>query len=283
MNPGPTLRLTRIRVYPLKGAGGFDLQDSSLDEFGIPGDRRWMLSTPDGRFLSQRTHPRLCLLRTARAGAGEEDAYRFTVEGPGAGSLKLSPIGPEHRIEVQVHKDRFLAVAGHEEADRWFSDFLGEACRLVYMPDDTLRPVDPDWAPGHRVGLADGYPLHLTSEESLRDLNGRLSRPTSMLTYRPNLVVAGGAPWEEDEWRTLRVGEAAFHLVKPCARCSVTTVDQGSGSSGREPLRTLKTFRDWEGKLFFGQNAVIEESGRFRIGDNVHILGRGDRRPPLPA
>jgi uncharacterized protein YcbX len=104
-----------------------------------------------------------------------------------------------------------------------------------------------------------------------------------MLNYRPNLVVAGGDPWEEDEWRTLRVGGATLHLVKPCARCAVTTVDQGSASRGREPLRTLKAFREWEGKLYFGQNAVIEEIGRFRIGDDVHILGKGDRRPPLPA
>jgi uncharacterized protein YcbX len=186
-------------------------------------------------------------------------------------------------MEVQLHEDRFPAVVGHDEGDRWFSDFLGESCRLVFMPDEGLRPVDPKWAPGHRVGLADGYPLHLTTEESLRDLNGRLSRPMSMLTFRPNLVVAGGHPWEEDEWRILRVGGATLHLVKPCARCSVTTVDQGSGSRGREPLRTLKTFREWEGKLFFGQNAVMEKASSLRVGDDVHILETGGRRPPIPA
>lgn len=242
-----------------------------------------MLATPQGQFLSQRTHPRLCLLRTAPSGDEGTDALRFTVEGPGLAPLELKPMGPGNPIGVRVHKDRFQAVAGDEEADLWFSDFLGEACRLVYMPDDSLRPVDPDWAPGHRVGLADGYPLHLTTEESLRDLNDRLARPTGMLTYRPNLVVRGGGPWEEDLWRVFRVGEAVFHLVKPCARCAVTTVDQGSGATGREPLQTLKTFRQWEGKLFFGQNAVIEESGRFRVGDNVHILETGDARPPLSA
>jgi uncharacterized protein YcbX len=301
MSTDRRLRLTRIRVYPLKGAGGFDLQESSLDEFGIPGDRRWMLASPGGRFLSQRTHPRLCLLRTAPVGngvspgdgpggvaglpgeAGGEGPYGFRVHGPGAGSLDLGPIRPHRPMEVQVHGDRFTAASGNDEADRWFTDFLGEACRLVYMPDETFRPVDPDWAPGHRVGLADGYPLHLTTEESLLDLNGRLSRSTSMLAYRPNLVVAGGGPWEEDEWRALRIGGATFLLVKPCARCSVTTVDQGTGSRGREPLRALRAFRQWEGKLFFGQNAVIQEGGRFRVGDAVHILEAGHRRPPLPS
>ena len=104
-----------------------------------------------------------------------------------------------------------------------------------------------------------------------------------MLAFRPNLVVVGGSPWEEDEWRVLEVGGARIQLVKPCARCSVTTVDQGTGLRGKEPLRTLKASRAWNGKAYFGQNAVIDSPGRFRVGDDVHILGKGPRRPPLPA
>ncbi len=278
-NPG-SLRLTRIRVYPLKGAGGCDLQETGVDEFGIPGDRRWMLAKPDGHFLSQRTHPRLCLLRSAPAGSGMGDGeIRFTLEAPGMGSFQLSPTPSDVWVEVLLHKDRFSALAGYDEADRWFSAFLGEPCQLVFIPEELRRPVDPKWAPGHRVSLADGYPLHLTTEESLREVNRRLSRKTSMLNYRPNLVVAGGEPWEEDEWRVLEIGGIEVHLVKPCARCAVVTVDQGTGVRGVEPLRALRAFREWEGKVYFGQNAVFQRNGRFRVGDEVHILERGSRRP----
>jgi uncharacterized protein YcbX len=133
------------------------------------------------------------------------------------------------------------------------------------------------------VSFADGYPIHLTTEESLEEMNGWLPERTDMSRYRPNLVVAGGAPWEEDEWRVMEIGAITLKLVKPCARCSVVTVDQGTGRRGQEPLRRLRSFREWEGKVYFGQNAVLEGNGRFRVGDDVRILEKGPRRPPLEA
>ena len=182
-------------------------------------------------------------------------------------------------MEVRLHGERFAGVAGGREEDAWFAGFLGQPCRLVFLPSDSLREVDPAYASGHRVALADGYPLHLTTEESLGEMNRRLSRDTSMLRYRPNVVVAGGDPWEEDEWRLLEIGGTLLRVVKPCARCSVITVDPGTGIRGREPLRAMRHFRVWEGKAYFGQNLVVERTGRFRVGDIVHILEKGSRRP----
>jgi uncharacterized protein YcbX len=210
------------------------------------------------------------------------EGIRFTLEAPGMDPFDLSPAPSDVWTEVQLHKDRFSALAGYDEANRWFSDFLRAPCQLVFIPEEVRRPVDPEWAPGHRVSLADGYPLHVTTEESLREVNRKLSPKTTMLSYRPNLVLAGGMPWEEDEWRVLEIGGVRVLLVKPCARCTVITVDPVTGVRGREPLRGLKGFRDWEGKVYFGQNAVFEGTGRFRVGEDVHILERGSRRPPLP-
>jgi uncharacterized protein YcbX len=197
--------------------------------------------------------------------------------------FELAPAPAKTWVEVRLHKDRFSALAGYAEADSWFTRFLGEPCQLVFIPEEVRRSTDPEWAPGHRVGLADGYPLHLTTEESLRDMNRMLARDTSMLRYRPNLVVAGGEPWAEDTWRVLETGGVKIHLVKPCARCAVVTVDQGSATRGREPLRGMKAIREWEGKVYFGQNAVFEGTGRFRVGDDVRILEIGPRRPPIPV
>ncbi len=297
------LRLTRIRVYPLKGAGGCDLDETGLDAFGIPGDRRWMLAKPGGQFISQRTHPRLCLVQPSPVGSDRGDlgatpggsdltdgtqaeGFRFTLVAPGMDPFDLSPDPSDAWVDVQVHQDRFPALTGFYEGDRWFSDFLGEPCQLVFIPEEIRRPVDPEWAPGHRVSFADGYPLHLTTEESLREANRILPHKTTMLRYRPNLVVAGGVPWEEDEWRLLEIGGIRVRLVKPCARCSVITVDPGTGVRGREPLRSLKGFREAEGKVYFGQNAVFEGTGRLRVGENVHVLERGSCRPetnPIPS
>jgi uncharacterized protein YcbX len=280
----PTPRISRIRVYPLKGAAGLDLESTELDPFGIPGDRRWMLVRPDGGFISQRSHPRLCLVRIDKPNGLEAvKGSGFSARAPGMEPLALEPVVHGERMEVKVHSDRFSALRADETADRWFSSFLGEGCRLVFMPEDISRPVDPDYAPGHRVSFADGYPLHLTAEESLEALNGILTSPLSMLRFRPNLVVRGGKAWEEDLWRRVEVGNVTLEMVKPCARCSVTTVDPGTATLGREPLRAFKGFREWEGKVYFGQNAVFFGSGRIRLGDRVRVMNRGRARPPLPV
>jgi uncharacterized protein YcbX len=168
-----------------------------------------------------------------------------------------------------------------KEAGEWFSDFLGQECRLLFSGPGLERPVDPVFAPGHKTGFSDGFPFLLTAEESLAELNRHLSRPVSMLRFRPNLVVRGGAPWEEDEWRVLETGGLRLALVKPCARCAVTTVDPASATRGPEPLKTLRTMRGSEGKAYFGQNAIFSGSGSFRVGEIVSIVEKGPRRPAM--
>jgi uncharacterized protein YcbX len=131
------------------------------------------------------------------------------------------------------------------------------------------------------VGFADGYPLLLASTSSLRDVAARTGLSLTMTRFRPNLVVEQVAPWEEDRWRTLKVGGAVIELVKPCARCSVVTVDPATAAKGREPLRSMGGFRAFEGKIYFGQNGVVSRSGSVRVGDSVHIVEKGEARPPL--
>jgi len=274
--------LAQISVYPLKGAGGVELEAAEPDSFGIPGDRRWMLAHPGGLFISQRTHPRLALLRVRATGEDGGLGGRFRVEAPGIGAMVLPEGDASHRLmDVQVHKDRFRGrvLGGGGE---WFSDYLGEACHLLFIPPEVHRPVDQEFAPGYRTSFADGYPLLVASESSLQDLNNHLALPAEMTRFRPNLVIGGSGPWEEDSWRVMEVGEARIDLVKPCARCSVTTVDQETGVTGKEPLSTMARVRRWEGKTFFGQNAVFSRNGSFRVGQSVRIVEEGEARPPLP-
>jgi uncharacterized protein YcbX len=278
----PELRLARIRIYPLKGAAGLDLQGSAPDLFGIPGDRRWMVVRPQGLFISQRTHPSLALVRVEATGAGPSGAP-FRVQAPDLPPLLLQEgDAGDEMMEVQLHQDR-LRGRVLEEAGSWFSDFFQEECRLVFIPPEVHRPVDQVFAPGHRASFSDGYPLLVTTEESLHALNQLLPQPSSMLSFRPNLVIRGSGAWEEDRWRVLEIGDARIDLVKPCARCSVIRVNQETGEVGREPLSTLSRVRRWEGKAYFGQNAVFTRNGSFRVEQSVRIVEEGDPRPPLDA
>jgi hypothetical protein len=155
-----------------------------------------------------------------------------------------------------------------EGAARWFSDVLETDCSLVFMPETTVRPADTTYAPpGHRVSFADAFAFLLISEESLADLNGRMPAPLPMNRFRPNLVIAGGAPFGEDALGSFRIGALGFRAVKPCDRCVLTTTDQATAERGLEPLRTLATYRRRDGKVYFGQNVVHEDTGRLAIGD----------------
>lgn len=265
----------------MKGAAGYDLPETELDSFGIPLDRRWMLVDRRGYFVSQRTHPRLALARTSPGEAG------ICVEASGMPALNLrspeSPPEPESDPwqAVGVHKDRTRGLAVGKEADEWFSRVLDDDLRTVYMPKEVIREVDPRFAPGHRVSFADAYPLLLASESSLADLNARMAKPMKMLRFRPNLIVVGSDPWEEDTWRVVEIGTTRLDLVKPCARCQVPQVNPATAMKGREPLRTLSRFRMYDGKVYFGQNAVFPQTGGLRVGDEVRIKERGEARPPL--
>ena len=92
-----------------------------------------------------------------------------------------------------------------------------------------------------------------------------------MNRFRPNLIVAGAEPYAEDEWQSIEIGAIAMRVVKPCGRCVVTTTDQSTAERGKEPLRTLATYRNWGGEVMFGQNVVHERPGRLHVGDSVIV------------
>ncbi|HMK72199.1 MAG TPA: MOSC domain-containing protein, partial [Myxococcaceae bacterium] len=151
--------------------------------------------------------------------------------------------------------------------------YLGQPVRLVHIGTSFQRPLNPDYVPeGGDVGFADGYPLLVLSDASVAELNRRLAEPLPMNRFRPNLVVTGCPAFAEDAWKRIRVGEVVLHIVKPCERCAITTVDQATGEQGKEPLATLATFRRYGGGVAFGQNAVHQGPGRIRVGDAVELL-----------
>jgi uncharacterized protein YcbX len=148
------------------------------------------------------------------------------------------------------------------------------------MPDETRRKVNYFYAvrKDDHVSFADGYPFLLIGENSLEDLNRRLERKVPMNRFRPNFVVSGSAAFAEDEWKRIKIGAGEFHVVKPCARCVITTVDQATGEKqGVEPLKTLASYRipkrSIKKKILFGQNLIAENEGEvLRVGDQVEIF-----------
>ncbi|MEP7226937.1 MAG: MOSC N-terminal beta barrel domain-containing protein [Gemmatimonadales bacterium] len=261
------LRLTGLTIYPIKSTRGIALDASDVDQFGLRYDRRWMVVDQSGVFLSQRSHPCLALVVPSISDG------TLQVDAPGMPTLR-TPLHPRVSVatSVTVWDDTCPATWVGERATEWFSQFLRSACSLVHMADDVVRPANPAFAPpGVRVGFADAFPFLMISEESLADLNRRLADPLPMNRFRPNLVVAGGEPYAEDGLGKIEIGGVRLRAVKPCERCLVTTTDQATGERGKEPLRTLATYRKVGKNLMFGQNMVHENAGRLRVGDPVTI------------
>lgn len=264
------MRLSQINVYPIKSCAQVRLSASLVERRGLLRDRRFMLVDPKGRFMSQRAFPRMALIHITLFDEG------LMVQAPEQQSLYL-PLALEgaERVEVTVWDDRVRAVAADAQVDEWFSDFLGRPSRLVYMPDDHLRPVRPDRAQeGDQLSFADGAPLLLISDASLADLNARLNEPVEMRRFRPNLVVTANTAFEEDTWKRIAIGEAEFDVSWACTRCVLTTVDPETGqrNADREPLRTLKTFRQTDEGTAFGQNLIPRALGCIQINDEVRVL-----------
>lgn len=271
------ITLASIHVYPVKSLGGFAVEEAQLTDRGLEHDRRWMLVDENGKFQTQRELATMACLHCSPLPDG------FRVKDIRNGSSLDLPwtVSEGERQKVSVWSDALSALHGEPLWDTWFSEALQRTVRLVYMPDAAERRTDGSYA-NSLTSLSDDFPYLIASQASLDDLNTRGQAwahehkstwaQVPMERFRPNLVVAGGTPLQEDTWTDIRIGDARFQLVKPCARCVVITTDQNTGERSKEPLRTLATYRSIGNKVMFGVNAVAQLEGIVRLGDHVEPL-----------
>lgn len=269
-------------TYPIKSCARLEHDHFELDVRGPMYDRHWMVvsDAPDdrGMFLTQRELSPLAVVQPAFEGND------LRISAPGMADIRVPLIVDESAtLPVVVWKDDCQAVDNGPEAAAWLSDYLGVPARLVHMPPGYVRPVDPKYATEPaQASFADGYPLLITQQSSLDELNRRIvargKAAVPMSRFRPNVVVEGdeadNEPFSEDDWRRIEIGVVPFDVVKACARCVTTTVDQNSGTvpDHTEPLATLNTFRKIPRGVLFGQNMIHRALGEIAVGDAVQVL-----------
>ncbi len=267
-----TARLAAISIYPVKACRRTELAAARLAATGLEDDRRWMITRPDGRFVSQRTHPALARLVPRLVPGGLE------LTGPGLPPLVVSAAAAAETRQVVVWEDRMTAADAGGIAAVWLTRALGEPLCLVRASSATRRFADRRWVGEHDVpvSFADGYPLLVCSSASLALLNARLPAPVPMERFRPNLVIDGLEAFAEDGIRAVRIGAVVLRFVKPCTRCTVPAIDQDSGERSTDPGPALKEFR-WDPALrgvTFGVNALAEAApgARLERGAAVELL-----------
>ncbi len=263
------ITLSNLTYYPIKACRGFDVTESFVERMGLANDRRMMVVTPEGKFLTQREYPKLALITPTLTND------LVTLAAPNFDSMRVVLQKSGANFPVNIWKsENVSAVDQGDDAAQWLSDWLGVAVRLVHFADGYQRGLNPEYAinADDHTGFADGYPILIISEESLSDLNSKLDSALPMNRFRPNIVVKGGAAFEEDIWKRIKIGDVEMALVKPCPRCEVTTIDKETLERNKEPLKTLGKYRKHELGAIFGMNTIPLNEGKLEVGMRVEIL-----------
>jgi uncharacterized protein YcbX len=288
------MRVTAVRIYPVKSLGGLALDKADVEPWGLARDRRWGVFDEAGESItSRRLHHMLGLraepLDPATIRITDREGGYIDVEAPVGGSpTPVTLTGQES------------AVPAKSEAHDWLSRRVGQPVRLLWQPDPTRRPIAPQHGglPGESLSFADDGPLLLVTEASMAQLNtwiredaglpdvpgidpGDLSgdeipaadgfTPLSIVRFRPNVIVDGDEPFAEDGWTSVRIGDVEFRTTVRCDRCVMTTIDPVTLAGGKEPIRTLARRRRWDGKTWFGIRLAPLSTGVISVGDPVTV------------
>lgn len=262
-------QLSAIYIYPIKSLGGISLTESAITETGLLYDRKWVLIDESNTFITQRKYPLLSLLRVSVTDGN------ITVTHQENATLNISfPVGKTtgNPIPVTIWDDLTEGIEVDEKVSEWFSGIMNRKVRLVSMPEQVRRIVDPEYAVQQEiVSFADGYPCLIIGQASLDQLNEKLETPVLMDRFRPNFVFTGGEPHAEDAFESFEIGNISFSAVKPCARCVLITVNQQTAVKSAEPLKTLSGYRNLNNKIMFGQNLLHKGSGIIKVGMEIKV------------
>jgi uncharacterized protein YcbX len=213
-------RIAALVVYPLEGGRGLRVKAGAVGAQGLEGDRRWRVTTEAGAVLAADDEPRLGKIWVEQKGA----ELWLAVAGMDRLTLPLAS------IEVE-----------HPAADAWFSRFLDRPVRCVPL-------------------ASQGGRLLATTTASLAELNQRLAEPTGIERFRPNLVIEGTRPFEEDEWQAVQLGGARFAVTASSVEPSTDPVFQA-----------LASFRAREGQVHFGIDLAVSSAVQLRAGQTLEV------------
>ncbi|MBP1882831.1 MOSC domain-containing protein [Sinorhizobium mexicanum] len=277
------MKVTGLNIHPLKSGRAIPQSEVTVNVDGLAGDRRFMVVEPDGHFITQRELQALAQVEAAHIDGGVHLKMK--------GNELSVRFDSDRRLDVRVWSSDVDAAVADDAANDVLSGWFGRPVKLVHMDEQAERFVGGEWAGAAApVGFADGFPILITTTGSLADLNRSLiekgQEPVGMERFRTNILIDCDESWEEDWWESLEIGGITFDLVKPCARCIMTTQDQQTGERiGGNPIQGLAEKRMSADRrvagVLFGWNAVPRGEGTVKLGDEARVIRRRGERWPM--
>ena len=260
-------QIAELWIYPVKSCAGISVPQAQLSLQGLQWDRHWMVVDESGDFLTQRSHPRMALIRP------EITDEHLVLSFPGLASLQVPLLAQGEKCRARVWKDTVQAWdlgAWAEPARQWLNQALGTDCRLVRFDPAQPREASEHWvgedqAPVH---FADGYPLLVLSQAAVAELNERLvlaGEPVvDVRRFRPNIVIAGIESHDEDrveQFDLLELPGLTLRPCKPCTRCPIPDIDPDTAVPGHAVGQSIQGYRQdprMDGAITFGMNTVVQ-------------------------
>jgi len=277
------MQITQLNIYPVKSARGIALSQSAISAEGLPGDRRAMLVDPSGHFITQRELPAIASLKVVPEAGG----YRLSIDGKG----EVLAVPSSARLEVTVWKSNVDAALATDDVNGTLSQWLGKEMKLAFFDDQSTRLANVEWIGNETpVTFADGYQILVATTASLEALNADMMAngedSIGMERFRPNIVLETDEAWAEDRWAAIDINGIRFDLVKPCARCIMTTQDQKTGSRDvPSPMKAMGRIRMSADRrvpgVLFGWNLTPRGQGTISLGDVATVVEWRDEAWPL--
>ncbi|KAI8893517.1 hypothetical protein BC833DRAFT_608071 [Globomyces pollinis-pini] len=288
--------VTHLFIYPIKSCAGIELNDCTFNQYGFQYDRHWIVGSKkeDGswKMVTQREYSRMVLIQPKLIFDGGKYPT-LILNAPGMDEISINTIITSDPVFIPVWKSEVSGYIQSDLVSKWLSDFLGIDCSLFVKDPELERPLIKKHTPAldkfdynPQTAFADGFPFLLLSEESVKDFSSQLPEGIAirLLTFRPNIVVAGLSPYEEDEILSLQIGTIQFFVAARTTRCRMVN-NTPEGVPGTEVLKLIQRIRrvdpgaKYEGCM--GVNVIHRvANGTISVGDQLIINQKGvhDRR-----
>lgn len=258
--------LSEISLYPIKSTQAVQVSASLVQLSGLAFDRTFMLTEPNGKFITARKDSVLFSFSALPMAQGLWVQYQNDC------AIEVRYQDFQRQETCEVWGNHFHAYIASDHINQWFSEKIQRNVQLRWTGFTSQRMIKH--YPEQALSFADGYPVLLTNQATLEAVQRQCPVPINMAQFRPNLVIDHVNAFSEHQWKTIQIGSVRFAHAKPCTRCILTTrnPDTAELQPEAEPFRTLKKYFSDAGQPIFGANLVPLNTGVVRLGDKLHIL-----------